>query len=594
MRILRNKLSLISLLFLVLSFFGAVLLSPSTHAVDITKVLDRKVHNGSGNTGWHSQGATMSKDYYIWTDWQKTNGPTHIVMCKRSNPNSCWRSSKSYDYDHASTLYHRWGTDIFMVKAVDKVKGCWSISQKKPIALSKCDDIKKDIKIGKVITNTHKVAQGYTKYGDYYLRGYGNSTVSNYVTLFDSKFKIVKDVPLPSNINEVEDVMVDGDTGIVYFSSVQYVNGLKHVQFFKFAEGTFSKWLKPGAAGGGGGGGTPTDSGSDGGSSVTGEEGEDQGHYSPTPQPYNKNITSIFFGKFADDGKGCGVYTIMNLVIELLAYAIGIAAIIGIAISGIMYITAKGNLAQTTKAKRRIRDIIIGVIAYAILYTILNFILPAGNWTYNPTCGEPEYVEPVSQNNNNSGGGGSGGSSNNNNNNSGGSNSSTNARQNLLTAAAYYAGLLESNNLKYCGGGGKNTWSKAKKAGCINCADYVSIAAQKAGIMKAGGTIWIGEGKVNNKNSLVRSKVTIKENVKKSIDYLYKHKLLVPGDIVGSQSGVAHTMIFKEYKGGKYYFYSVNTRYNGISTKTHSYKKKWIANKVYKGSWKVGAIVHPK
>lgn len=601
MEILRNKKSLLTL-FLLSTVFGALFLALPTHAVSITKVLDRKVNNGTGNTGWHSQGATMSKDYYIWTDWKKSNGPTHIVFCKRSGDKSCWRSPKSYDYDHASTLYHRWGTDYFFVKAVDKVKGCWSIKNKKPVSMSYCQDSIKDIKIGKVITYTHSTAQGYTKYGDYYLRSYGNTPGGNYVTLFNKKFKVVKDVKLPNSINEVEDVMVDGDTGIVYFSSLQYVGGRKHVQFFKFPKNTFSQWLKPGMAGSGGGSSTDNGSSSNS-SSLTGETGEKPQNYTPNAQPYNKNISSIFFGDFEDDGKGCGVYMIMNLIIELLAYGIGIAAIIGITISGIMYLTAKDNVAQTTKAKRRIYDIVVGVIAYATLYSILNFVLPGGNWSTSTVCGAPSSSSSSSNQSDSSGNGSGNGSSSNNNNNSNNNNSSESAKpedgtssagRNLLTAAEYYATLIDSHGLKYCNTGGRNTWPIARDKGCLNCAEYVSIAAQKAGIMKAKKTIWIGDGKLHNKNNLVLSKVTIKTNVNKTIESLYKNKKLFPGDIVGSQTGVPHTMIFKEYKGGKYYFYSVNSKYNGTSAKTHTLKKSWVTKKVYKGSWKIGVIVHPK
>ncbi|MBP5647763.1 hypothetical protein J6X04_00505, partial [Candidatus Saccharibacteria bacterium] len=65
-------------------------------------------------------------------------------------------------------------------------------------------------------------------------------------------------------------------------------------------------------------------------------------------------IETSLWGPIQDDGNGCGVYMILNLILDILTYGVGIAAIIGISISGITYLTAKGNEQQTIKAKRRI------------------------------------------------------------------------------------------------------------------------------------------------------------------------------------------------------------------------------------------------
>ncbi|MBP5648250.1 hypothetical protein J6X04_03135, partial [Candidatus Saccharibacteria bacterium] len=82
-------------------------------------------------------------------------------------------------------------------------------------------------------------------------------------------------------------------------------------------------------------------------------------------------IETTFWGNIQDDGNGCGVYMILNLILDILTYGVGIAAIIGISISGITYLTAKGNEQQTIKAKRRIYEIVIGLVAYAALYAAL-------------------------------------------------------------------------------------------------------------------------------------------------------------------------------------------------------------------------------
>ena len=63
----------------------------------------------------------------------------------------------------------------------------------------------------------------------------------------------------------------------------------------------------------------------------------------------------------------------------ILTIGIGVTALIGITISGITYLTAKDNVEKTTKAKRRIFEIVIGLVAYAAIWGILTFLLPEFN-----------------------------------------------------------------------------------------------------------------------------------------------------------------------------------------------------------------------
>ena len=89
-------------------------------------------------------------------------------------------------------------------------------------------------------------------------------------------------------------------------------------------------------------------------------------------------VETNFFGNIKDDDNGCGVYTILNLVIDILSIGIGLLAIIGVTIVGIQYLTAKDSTEQTKKAKNRMLEIVIGLIAYAVLYAGVQFLLPGG------------------------------------------------------------------------------------------------------------------------------------------------------------------------------------------------------------------------
>ena len=95
-------------------------------------------------------------------------------------------------------------------------------------------------------------------------------------------------------------------------------------------------------------------------------------------------VETNFFGNFEDDGSGCGVYTILNLVIDILSMGVVIAGVIGVTIAGIQYMSAKDSEEKTRKAKRRIFEIVIGLVAYAILFVGVQWLLPGG--MMNPKC----------------------------------------------------------------------------------------------------------------------------------------------------------------------------------------------------------------
>lgn len=106
-------------------------------------------------------------------------------------------------------------------------------------------------------------------------------------------------------------------------------------------------------------------------------------------------VETTFFGNLKDDGKGCGVYTVLNTAIDILSIGIGILGVIGITVAGIRYLTAGGNVQQTVKAKRRIFEIIIGLVAYVSIYAVTQWLLPGGklNTTVCQTISDEQLAE---------------------------------------------------------------------------------------------------------------------------------------------------------------------------------------------------------
>ena len=67
---------------------------------------------------------------------------------------------------------------------------------------------------------------------------------------------------------------------------------------------------------------------------------------------------------------------LLKLVVNILLYGLGAAAVIGVIIAGILYLTAKDNEQQVAKAKKRLFDVVVGLIAWAALWTVLKWLIP--------------------------------------------------------------------------------------------------------------------------------------------------------------------------------------------------------------------------
>ncbi len=80
----------------------------------------------------------------------------------------------------------------------------------------------------------------------------------------------------------------------------------------------------------------------------------------------------------AKDTTGSPVVAILVVAIQVLTAIVGIVAIGALVYAGIMYTSASSDAAQVTKAKELIRNTIIGLITFALMATVLNFLIPGG------------------------------------------------------------------------------------------------------------------------------------------------------------------------------------------------------------------------
>lgn len=73
-----------------------------------------------------------------------------------------------------------------------------------------------------------------------------------------------------------------------------------------------------------------------------------------------------------------GVWNILLLVVNILTAGVGVLALGGIVYGGVLYSSSGGNPEQVKKARMVFTNVVIGVIAFAGMYTLLNFLVPGG------------------------------------------------------------------------------------------------------------------------------------------------------------------------------------------------------------------------
>jgi hypothetical protein len=78
------------------------------------------------------------------------------------------------------------------------------------------------------------------------------------------------------------------------------------------------------------------------------------------------------------DGKDSAVWKLLILVMNILTAGIGIAGVGGIAYGSLLYTTAGDKAEQTKKAIEIITNVVIGIVAYALMYLFLNYLIPGG------------------------------------------------------------------------------------------------------------------------------------------------------------------------------------------------------------------------
>lgn len=81
-------------------------------------------------------------------------------------------------------------------------------------------------------------------------------------------------------------------------------------------------------------------------------------------------------GEDAKTARGGIIIKLLTDGLNILTVGVGILGVIGITLVGLQYLTAGGSEEKTRKAKTRMLEIVIGLVAYALIYAILKWLLP--------------------------------------------------------------------------------------------------------------------------------------------------------------------------------------------------------------------------
>ena len=73
-----------------------------------------------------------------------------------------------------------------------------------------------------------------------------------------------------------------------------------------------------------------------------------------------------------------GLWGVLLIAVNILTAGVGVVALGGIVYGAILYISAGGSSEQVKKAMGIFTNVVIGVVAYAGMYALLNFLVPGG------------------------------------------------------------------------------------------------------------------------------------------------------------------------------------------------------------------------
>lgn len=90
------------------------------------------------------------------------------------------------------------------------------------------------------------------------------------------------------------------------------------------------------------------------------------------------SILSCGGKKEAKNVEDTGIWHILLLVLNIMTGGVAILAVGGFVYGAILYSTAEDKAAQVSEAKQTIFNVVVGLVLFAFMYALLQFLIPGG------------------------------------------------------------------------------------------------------------------------------------------------------------------------------------------------------------------------
>ena len=92
------------------------------------------------------------------------------------------------------------------------------------------------------------------------------------------------------------------------------------------------------------------------------------------PASNSDDCTSLLPADWCTPDSGDGIKKMVKFVVDLLAGGVVVVGTIGIVICGYIWMTARDNEAQVAKAKKRLVEIVIGMVVFVAIDLVVNLL----------------------------------------------------------------------------------------------------------------------------------------------------------------------------------------------------------------------------
>ena len=93
----------------------------------------------------------------------------------------------------------------------------------------------------------------------------------------------------------------------------------------------------------------------------------------------DNQCTTILNNDWCNENDGEGIKEMIKFGANILMWGLRLAATIGIVVCGVMIVTARDDPAQVQKARKRMIEIAIGLVAWVLIEILIQFVIPGGS-----------------------------------------------------------------------------------------------------------------------------------------------------------------------------------------------------------------------